>query len=556
MTAPAPYRVPRHPAPTDLDLAGTELAWRAGTAPELAADDLGRYPDRAPLTAALARRLGVDRSRLLVTAGSDDALERAFRLVLAPGREALLTRPTFEMLPRFARLAGAEVVEVHWGPGSLPVAAMQAAITPRTALIAIVSPNNPTGSVAAIEAITALVAAAPEALVVVDLAYVEFADADPTAALLALPRLLLTRTFSKAWGLAGLRVGYTAGPAELIDRLAATSLPYPVAAPSLRIAERAVAGPAAPMEGIIRAVRATRTELTTLLRELGLDPMPSEGNFVALDGPATPWLRDGLAGLGIATRALEGEAGPRLRITCPPARKDAARLDRALRTVLRPEALLFDLDGVLADVSRSYREAIIGTAERFGVRVSGAEIQAFKRRGRANDDWALTAELLANAGRPVALAEVTTMFESLYQGSDGTGGLWERERLIPDRRLLEELAGRFLLAIVTGRPRGDTERFLALNGIADLFMTVVTRDDGPAKPDPFPVAEALRRLGRTRAWMIGDTPDDIRAARGAAVLPLGVVAPGDDPDATGSALLAAGAGRILTSLDDLLELLP
>ena len=552
MSAPTPYRVLRHPAPSDLDLSGTELAWRG----ESAVEEIGRYPDRASLTAALAEQLGIDRSRVLVTAGSDDALERAFRSVLAPGREALLTRPTFEMLPRFARQAGAEVVEVAWPAGPLPLAELQGAITARTALIAIVSPNNPTGSVASVEAITALVAAAPQALVVIDLAYVEFADTDPTAELLALPRVLVTRTFSKAWGLAALRVGYAAGPNEIIDQLATSSLPYPVAGPSLRVAERALREQGGEMRAVVAAVRRVRAEVTSLLTALGVPPAPSQGNFVALEGPVVSWLRDGLAGLGIATRSLQSGDTPRLRITCPPAPAAAERLITALRTVLRPEAVLFDLDGVLADVSLSYRAAIIGTAARYGVTLSGPEIQAVKRRGQANDDWALTTELLAQAGWPASLPEVTATFESLYQGSDAVPGLREREQLIPPRLFLERLAERYPLAIVTGRPRPDTERFLAQAGIADLFSAVVTRDDGPIKPDPFPVCEALRRLGRTRAWMIGDTPDDIRAARSAGVVPLGIVAPGDDPAATGAALLASGAGRVLSSLDQLLEFLP
>ena len=552
MSAPTPYRVLRHPAPSDLDLSGTELAWRG----ESAVEEIGRYPDRASLTTALAEQLGIDRSRVLVTAGSDDALERAFRSVLAPGREALLTRPTFEMLPRFARQAGAEVVEVAWPAGPFPLAELQGAITARTALIAIVSPNNPTGSVASVEAITALVAAAPQALVVIDLAYVEFADTDPTAELLALPRLLVTRTFSKAWGLAGLRVGYAAGPNEIIDQLATASLPYPVAGPSLRVAERALREQGGEMRAVVAAVRRVRAEVTSLLTALGVPPAPSQGNFVALEGPVVAWLRDGLAGLGIATRSLQSGDTPRLRITCPPAPAAAERLATALHTVLRPEAVLFDLDGVLADISRSYRAAIIGTAARYGVAVSGPQIQAVKRRGQANDDWALTTELLAQAGRPASLPEVTATFESLYQGSDAVPGLREHEQLIPPRLFLERLAARYPLAIVTGRPRPDTERFLAQAGIADLFSAVVTRDDGPIKPDPFPVREALRRLGRTRAWMIGDTPDDIRAARSAGVVPLGIVAPGDDPAATGAALLAAGAGRVLSPLDQLLEFLP
>ncbi len=88
------------------------------------------------------------------------------------------------------------------------------------------------------------------------------------------------------------------------------------------------------------------------------------------------------------------------------------------------------------------------------------------------------------------------------------------------------------------------------------FQTVVTMEDAPAKPDPAPVQLALERLGVRHAWMVGDTPDDIRAARAAAVLPLGIVAPGDDPDLARTALADAGAARILATVNELLETLP
>ncbi len=89
---------------------------------------------------------------------------------------------------------------------------------------------------------------------------------------------------------------------------------------------------------------------------------------------------------------------------------------------------------------------------------------------------------------------------------------------------------------MTGRPRVDADRFLERTGIAGCFRTVVTMEDAPIKPDPTPVRLALERLGVATAWMVGDTPDDTRAARGAGVLPMGVVAPGDDPEPTTASL--------------------
>jgi HAD superfamily hydrolase (TIGR01509 family) len=118
-----------------------------------------------------------------------------------------------------------------------------------------------------------------------------------------------------------------------------------------------------------------------------------------------------------------------------------------------------------------------------------------------------------------------------------------------------ELAARLPLGIVTGRPRAEALRFLDRFGLGDLFACMVSRDDAAPKPDPAPVLEALRRLGIERAWMLGDTPDDITAARAAGVLPIGIRPPAAADD-TGAALEAAGAARIITTLDELKELLP
>ena len=122
--------------------------------------------------------------------------------------------------------------------------------------------------------------------------------------------------------------------------------------------------------------------------------------------------------------------------------------------------------------------------------------------------------------------------------------------------VLSRLAERLPLAIVTGRPREEAEWFLDKEELTDLFPTVVCMEDGPLKPDPAPVQLARSRLAVERAWMVGDTPDDIRAATAAGVLPIGVVAPGPNPTATTAALRESGAATVLGTINDLLELLP
>jgi len=516
---------------------------------------LRRYPDAAPLERELAAYLGVPADELLVTAGADEALDRVARAWLGPGRELVLPSPSFEMLARYARLSGAEVREVAWEPGApWPLESVLAALSPRTGVIAVVSPNNPTGGEIEPESLRALAARARESVVLVDQAYGEF-SAQPLLALArALPNALFTGTFSKARGLAGLRIGYVIGPPAAIELLRRAGGPYSVAGPSLALARHFLATGDEALACTVARVRVERTELAALAVELGARTFPSAANFVLWRARDGAWLADALAGQGLAVRTFPArpELARDVRITCPAAEAPFARLTHALRVAAAPEALLLDMDGVLVDASDSYDATILAVAAELGLAATRADVQRERRAGGANDDVELLARLCAGrAGR----AELEHRFERRYWGPDGDGLCREERPLVP-RATLEALAARLPLALVTGRPRRDALRFLDAHGLTALFRTLVCSEDAPRKPDPAPVRRALAELGCRRAWMVGDTVDDARAARAAGVLPLGIVAPLDEPALTTTALLAAGAGRVLASLDDLFLLLP
>lgn len=557
------YSPPRHPAPVDLHLDGNEgaippealLAVLEGLGP----DELRRYPDAHPLEAALARRFGVDPARVVVTAGGDDALERALRCVVGPGRTVVLPAPSFEMLARFARLSGGEVVDVRWPEGApFPTDAVLEALTPEAAAVAVVSPNNPTGAIAKAEDVVRIACAAPGVLVLADLAYVEFADEDPTPFLLDLPNVVVFRTLSKAWGLAGLRVGYAIAPVAIAGWMRASGLPYPCSRPSLALAGARLAAGDAAVANFVAEVRRERGRMSAMLASLGATPYPSQANFVLARFRDAALVRDGLAGLGIAVRAFPGHPllEGRLRITCPGDQAAFSRLQRALRAVLDPAAVLFDMDGVLADVRESYRQAIVVAAASFGVVVTPGDVALAKRQPGSNNDWIVTRRLLAARGVEASLEAVKERFEAAYQGTATAPGLWTSERLLVPRDVLARMAGRRPLGIVTGRPRADAERFLRHAGVEDVFRVMVCMEDAPAKPDPAPLRVAMKRLGVDRAWMIGDAPDDVRAARSAEVMPLGVVTPGEDGGEAVAALLGAGAARVLASACEVEALLP
>jgi histidinol-phosphate aminotransferase len=518
-----------------------------------------RYLRTTGVEDRLAERFGVAADHVVVTAGADDAIERAVRAVCTPGCEAVVTVPAFEVLERYVRLAGATPCPVPWWQGDFPVDEVLSRATPDTALVFVVSPNNPTGAVASRRTVEELARRLPRALILVDHAYVEYAspEHDLTAAALEFPNVVVFRTFSKAWGAAGLRVGYALGDPRVVSWLRTLGQPYPVAAPSLAMVDQLLQrNPAPPSEAVAR-VRHHRQRLVAVLSELGVESLPSHANFVLARFSDSAWVRRALVCLGIGVRPFEGrgELERWLRITVPADDGDFARLEDGLRTVLAPAALLFDLDGVIADVSGSYREAIRRTASSFGVELDATDIARAKAAGNANNDWELTRRMMADRGVATSLDDVVDRFEAIYQGSGSTAGLHLSETLLTNPETLRRMAAHRPLGIVTGRPRTDACRFLQRYGISDRFAELVTMEDGPAKPDPAPVLLALEKLGVRHAWMLGDTPDDVLSARAAGVLPVGVVAPGDSQE-TESALHAAGAARVFTNVEQLEGVLP
>ena len=219
------------------------------------------------------------------------------------------------------------------------------------------------------------------------------------------------------------------------------------------------------------------------------------------------------------------------------------------------KALLLDMDGVLVDVSGSYRRAIAETFEHMaGTPLASGAVQAKKDRGGFNNDWVLTHTLLAEAGVDVPYEDVVAEFERRYRGDDYDGLIREETPAI-STATLEALASGAKLGLVTGRVEADAHWTLAHFGWASLIPVVVGMETQGerGKPDPYALHLALDALGVAPedAAMAGDTVDDIRAACAAGVMPIGVVPPGHEVRAHASVLLGAGAVATVSRADDL-----
>jgi HAD superfamily phosphatase len=220
--------------------------------------------------------------------------------------------------------------------------------------------------------------------------------------------------------------------------------------------------------------------------------------------------------------------------------------------------LVFDMDGVLVDVSESYRESIQQTVEHFtGKRVARQAIQDWKNRGGWNDDWALSTAMIRAEGIAVEHDAVVRYFQGIFHG-DGTDGLILRERWIAREGLLDRLSGRFSLAVFTGRLRWEAELTLRRFAPELRFQPIVGAGDVPNhKPAP----DGLLHIGKlapdSELWYVGDTVDDARSAKAAGVPFIGIAAPSSPWRDTLAALLnAEGARAVLDDINQLEDALP
>ena len=268
---------------------------------------LSQYPavSAGTLTDRLAVTLGVGRDEVAAGCGSDDLLDAVFRAVAEPGAVLAHPAPSFSMVPIFARLNGLLPVAVPLRRDGAVDADAMLAIGAR--VIYLCSPNNPTGTVTSAEVIRRIVDES-DAVVILDGAYAEFAP-DVEQVLAEAPafgRLLVLRTFSKAWGLAGLRVGYAVGSAELVRALRKSSGPYKVNALAARLATLAISHDETWMRTCATQAIACRERVTMELRQLGMEALKSHGNFVCVRVPDARMLASQLAQRGIAVRAFSG----------------------------------------------------------------------------------------------------------------------------------------------------------------------------------------------------------------------------------------------------------
>ena len=293
---------------------------KAKKAVAAAINGIERYPDQFELIKAVAERCGLAQNQVVLGNGSNDVLDLIARVFLAPGRSAVFAQHAFAVYPLATLSTGADLIATpakHYGHD---LDAMLAAIRPDTRIVWIANPNNPTGNFLPYPEVRAFLEAVPrEVVVVLDEAYNDYlppAERVDTEAWIAdFPNLVVTRTFSKIFGLAGLRVGYALASAEIADLMNRVRQPF-------NVNNLAIAAAIAALDDHLFVAesyelnRRGMEQLVAGLKRLGLEHIPSHGNFVTFRAGDGAAVNQKLLKQGVIVRPIGGYGLPEwLRVT-------------------------------------------------------------------------------------------------------------------------------------------------------------------------------------------------------------------------------------------------
>ncbi len=277
---------------------------------QITAEGLTKYPEREPVERKLSAHLGVDPSQLLLTNAVDEGIHLVCCTFLEEDDEAIVATPSFFMYDVNIGLMTRNLVKVQADETfDFPFEKLLAAISERTKLIIVASPNNPTGTIATRAQLLALANAAPHALVMVDEAYFHFHGETVLQDIATTPNLLVARTFSKAYGLANVRIGLLAASPEIIGYLRKVSSPYNVNGVALACLEAAIEDDAY-IAWYADQIRIGRERMMAGLSEFGVGYFPSAANFVLMKiGPLHKELVTSMRNRGVLLRDRSADPG-------------------------------------------------------------------------------------------------------------------------------------------------------------------------------------------------------------------------------------------------------
>jgi len=505
---------------------------------------LWKYPDRSKIEAKIAEKFKMSTDNVFLSNGGDESIELLFKSCQLNKQSILISTPAFSQYTHQLGIWDIESIVIEGLPDlSIDVDLLKQNLKNNQWLI-ITRPNNPTGECLPNKILLDLIESANQkgANVFLDEAYVEFyTENSEINYAKEYDNVISLRTFSKAFGLAGARIGYLMGHADLIAEFKKLAMPFNVNQLSLQLADNALSN-MDEMKTYCATIAKNRDEIYALLKSFSLDVYNGKGNFLLfkVNGQKKQLLKSYLLKNDIQIKTKVDGLADCVRITIP---VNIEPLKKALTAVFKPEILGFDMDGVLIDTSQSYDASIIKTVEFFTKQeITLVEITSLREKGGFNNDWDLTQELIQQAGFTVWSTNVVNKFQEYYNKFKS-----HEINLLEQSMAAKLFNNDCTSAVITGRPKIE-----ALSGVKQLKINpdyIISADDvEQQKPSPEGINWLKDKTGKDSMWFCGDTVDDMQAGKAANCICIGI---GDNVDN----LNQAGADIVLNNINEISELL-
>lgn len=473
----------------------------------------------------LARKFSVSPDQIMVGAGIDELLYYMMLAFLDKGDKVVRPIPSFAMYEICSRVFGGTDTPIMLSE-TFDLTEEFVNEAKDAKIIFICRPNNPTSNSFSKNTIEKVIKTT-NGLVCIDEAYVEFAN-DDCLEFLKYENVIIMRTFSKAYSCAGARLGYAISTKTTIEYMNRVKLPWNLSAMQQVLGEIVLENEEI-FSSKVAEIKLAKKDLLAELSKV-VPVLPSDSNFILFQVENPSVIFDKLLAKGILVRNVSKypKLDNYLRVSVGTKDENKSFIT-ALNECLSPiDGIIFDIDGVLVDVSKSYREAIKQTVKSInGIEISNKDIEKIKQKPNSNNDWDVSYALaygvddITSIDRTSKLyLELKEKFQELYLGS-----LRDFETSIADTALLRELAKSYKLGIVTSRPRAEA-LYVLDRLMPDIFNTeyiVALEDCSKEKPNPDPLLLAKQKMCCIRPLYIGDTINDAFAAKAAGMQFVSVV---------------------------------
>ncbi len=553
------YRAERYTQPWSMKLDSNENY--LGPSPrvierltKLNARDISLYPAYGVLYEKIAEVNCVEIENIAVTNGADEAIESLINTYLSAEDTLITVKPTFAMPKIYTGIVGAKYLEIPYEKKwEFPQRSFYSSINESVKIILITSPNNPTGDIVPLEFVEKLLQSFPDKLLILDEVYATYSDCAHTSLVKKYDNLAIVRSLSKDYGLAGLRVGYILSNNENIKNISKVLSPYTVNNIAAIAAIEALSDTKY-IDFVRTEIRKSREYLNEEFLNLGATVYESHANFILADfRENTDRIYNTLQDNNIIVKRFSDKLETCLRITVP-----SYVAAQKVMEILHPQnTIVFDMDGVMVDVSNSYKTAIQKTYQKFTTNfVDSSEIQAVKNLGGFNNDWDLTYYLIKEAGVEIEYDDVVEEFQSIYW-NNGCGVINDEDLLI-HQETLKKLSENYSLAVFTGRPKAEAEYTLNRFNIKSFFSKIITMDDLPKdkqKPDTCGLSILKDALRPVELYYLGDTVDDMKCASDFGAIAVGVLPPNDKSDGLKDLLYLSKANYVINDVNEIIDIL-